>query len=212
MGNAWVEDAGGSITLDREPGANVSRLDSWVAVDRYLRPDSDIVALMVLEHQVTLHNLLAEAGLRVRRWLYYQQALQKELGEPVTEEPTGTALRVVESETRRVLEGLLFVGEAPLPEGGVSGHADFTTDGRGRSLKELNLRSRLFEYRCSYLIHSEAFTTLPGPLKSAVYHALKRGLLSDEAAPPFAHLPADERAVIAEILTVTQPEWLQAAK
>ena len=220
MGNAIAHEDGHEIRLDREAGANVSRLEDRLSTERYLRADSDLVALMVLEHQVTMHNLLAEGALRVRRWLHYQTALQQELGEPVTPEPTGTALRVIETETRRILDGLLFRNEASLAEGGVSGHPEFPVafranrraDAQGRSLKDLNLRTRLFEYRCSYLIHSDAFTRLPAPLRTRIYRALQRGL--DSAAPeaPFEHLAADERRAISEILTATQPEWLSEAQ
>jgi hypothetical protein len=125
MGNVIALPDGNEFSLDREAGANVSRLDDWIQVSRYPRPDSDIVALMVLEHQVTMHNLLVEGALRVRRWLHYQKALQQELGEAVTTEPTGTALLVIKTETRRILDGLLFLNEAPLPAGGVTGHSDF---------------------------------------------------------------------------------------
>jgi hypothetical protein len=185
-------------------------------VSRYPRPDSDIVALMVLEHQVTMHNLLVEGALRARRWLHYQQALQEELGEVVTKEPTGTALLVIETETRRILDGLLFFNEAPLPMGGVAGHPDFPiafranrrADSHGRSLKDLNLTTRLFEYRCSYMIHSEAFTSLPAPLMTNVYRALHRGLTASEPDAPFEHLSREERRAIVEILTATQPGWL----
>jgi hypothetical protein len=217
MGNAIAHEDGHEVRLDREAGANINRLDAWFPVGRYPRPDSDIVALMVLEHQVTMHNLLAEGGLRVRRWLHYQQALQQELGETVTTEPTGTALRVVEGETRRILDGLLFHNEAPLPEGGVSGHPEFPiafranrrADTHGRSLKDLDLSTRLFTYRCSYLIHSEAFTGLPAPLKTSIYRALHAGLHDSEPAAPFDHLSPDERAAIRQILTATLPEWLR---
>jgi len=219
MGNAIARDEGLEIRLDREAGANVSRLDDRIPTGRYPRGDSDLVALMVFEHQVTVHNILAEGALRARRWLHYQQALQKELGEPVTEEPTGTALRVIEGETRRILEALLFRNEAALPDGGISGHPEFRSafganrreDARGRSLKDLNLNTRLFEYRCSYLIHSEAFLTLPAPLKESVHRALRRGLDSHDPVAPFDHLPREERAAIREILTAAQPELLSLA-
>ena len=216
MGNVIAREDGHEISLDRETGANLSRLDARFPVGRYPRPDSDIVALMVLEHQITMHNLLAEGTLRVHRWLHYQRALQAELGETVTTEPTGTALRVVEGETRRILAGLLFRNEAPLPTGGVSGHPEFPVafhanrraDTHGRSLKDLDLSTRLFTYRCSYLIHSEAFTRLPAALKSSVYRALHRGLTNNDPVAPFDHLPQAERRAIGEILTATQPEWL----
>ena len=41
-------------------------------------------------------------------------------------------------------------------------------DAKGRSLRDLNLKTRLFEYPVSYMIYSEAFDNLP-----AVYLALE---------------------------------------
>jgi hypothetical protein len=110
MGNVLAHKDGHEIRLDREAGANVTRLDERIPMGRYPRADSDLVALMVLEHQVTMHNLLAEGALRVCRWLHYQTALHQELGEPVTAEPTGTALRVIETETLRILTPALTPG------------------------------------------------------------------------------------------------------
>jgi hypothetical protein len=217
MGNVTLSstDPSPPFELNRDAAANVDRLDRWIDTEPYPRPDSDIVALMVLEHQAMLHNRLVEGGLRVRRWLHYQQALQRELGEPVSDEPTGTALRVLQSETRSILSALLLVDEAPLPEGGIQGNTPFQTafaanrrpDPDNRSLKDLDLETRLFRYRCSYVIHTEAFLHLPIPLKTGVYRALRIGLTSKQPEPPFDHLPPAERAAIREILDATQPEW-----
>jgi hypothetical protein len=217
MGNVTLisSDQPQDFELDRESGANVNHLDRWVSTDQHLRHDSDIVALMVLEHQVTLHNRLAEGALRVRRWMHYQKALQRELGETVSDHPTGTALKVIESETRRILSALLFSDEARLPDGGIRGHSQFKSafyskrrfDAKDRSLKDLNLDTRLFQYRCSYLIHSDAFAHLPTALKDSIYRALQGGLMSDTQEPPFDHLELSERVAIREILDATQPEW-----
>lgn len=215
MGNAVAQEVEAGFELDRETAANAVQLDRWLSTERYLRADSDLVALMVLEHQVTVHNRLAEGALRVRRWMHYQQALQKELGEPVSAEPTGTALRVVQAETQRIVEALLFVDEAPLPEGGITGQADFQTafartrrcDREGRSLRDLDLGTRLFRYRCSYLIYSDGFTYLPQALKASVYRALRQGLTAAHPEAPFDRLSPGERGVICSILDTTLPEW-----
>lgn len=215
MGNSVTRTVGSEFVLDRESAANARTLGQWVSTDNYLRPDSDIVALMVLEHQVTVHTRLAKGALRVRRWMHYQQELRKVLGEAPTDEPTGTALRVVNDETRQILDALLFVDEAPLPEGGIAGNADFQdafrknrrSDAQGRSLKDFDLTTRLFRYRCSYLIHSEAFASLPAALKASVYQELRRGLSAENPNAPFDHLEPDERQVIRGILDATLPEW-----
>jgi hypothetical protein len=201
--------------LDREKGANLTNLSPHFLTSRYPRPDSDILALMILEHQVMVHNRLAEGALRVRRWMHYQQSLQKELGDPFSNLPSGTALKVVQSETQRILEALLFVHEAPLPPEGIQGNSAFPAafqanrrpDPKNRSLKDLNLKTRLFNYRCSYLIHSDAFSYLPRQLKNSVYLALNNILKSTSPQPPFNHLEDEERKAILEILLATQPDW-----
>ena len=45
-----------------EGGANLVALDGRFDADRYTSPHSDVVALMVLEHQTRAHNLLAWAN------------------------------------------------------------------------------------------------------------------------------------------------------
>ena len=69
---------------------------------------------------------------------------------------------------RETVDYLLFVDEAKLtsPVRGVSSFsktfsATGPRDRHGRSLRELDLQTRLFKYRCSYMIYSPAFDALP---------------------------------------------------
>lgn len=218
MGNGIAREHGATVELDRQAGANLTNLAKLFPTGRYLRPGSDIVALMVLEHQVGMHNRIAEGALRVRKWLHYQASLQRELGEPVSPIPTGTALRVVESEAQRIVEHLLFVGEASLPDGGLQADPEFQAafssnrraDSQGRSLKDFDLRTRLFTYPCSYLIYSAAFDSLPPALKAAVYRKLREVLMAEQPAKPFAALPPTKRRAIREILLATKPDLVAA--
>ena len=116
------------------------------------------------------------------------------------------------------MEYLLFCDEIRLPESGVQGNhlfpAAFTRnrrpDPRGRSLKDLDLRTRLFTVRCSYMIYSQAFDNLPPELKRAIFLKL-RIILDAEIVPPrFAHLGDAERTAMREILLDTKPD-LRAA-
>lgn len=214
LGNlTFTEPEGESQALPQpreEPGDLTARFQA----STYLRPSSDLVALMVLEHQVGMHNRLAEGSLRTRKWMHYQQALQAELGQPVDQHPTGTALRVVESEARRIVRHLLFADEAPLPPGGIEGDPAFQAafrqnrreDGQGRSLKEFDLRTRLFRWRCSFLIYSQAFDGLPSVLQDAVYDQLEKALTDDPPGEESQHLDDRERTEIYEILRATKPD------
>ena len=50
------------------------------------------------------------------------------------------------------------------------------TDRSGRSLRELDLQSRLFKYRCSYMIYSPAFEALPRESRAAVFSRINARL------------------------------------
>jgi hypothetical protein len=49
-------------------------------------------------------------------------------------------------------------------------------DRAGRSLRELDLQTRLFKYRCSYMIYSPAFDALPVDARREVLAGLKRSI------------------------------------
>ena len=77
---------------------------------------------------------------------------------------------------------------------------------QGRSLRDLNLRDRLFEYPCSYLIYSQPFDELPAAAKDAVYARLYEVLSGAAAEPRYARLPAPTRRNILQILAETKPD------
>ena len=47
---------------DREEGANLESLEQLISPTAYLSPHSDIVALMVMEHQTQMHNAITAAS------------------------------------------------------------------------------------------------------------------------------------------------------
>jgi hypothetical protein len=215
LGNGIAEWQDGEGVLDTAANANRTHLADKFDPSLHLRPDSDIVALMVLEHQCEMHNRLSRALLRVRKWHHRQEQFQKLIGEPMPAEPAGTLLTVINGERDRILDHLLFRDEITLPAGGIRGAGDFESafrrnrrpDARDRSLKDFDLKTRLFEYRCSYMIYSEAFTILPRMLKHAVYQKLFAILEADAPPAKYAHLPAEERRAIRDILLATLPEF-----
>jgi hypothetical protein len=70
-------------------------LAEYFDTSRYLAPTSDVVALLVFEHQLAMHNSLTRAGQSARRMIEYQHALQKSLGEPITDEPAYDSVKSV---------------------------------------------------------------------------------------------------------------------
>ena len=220
-GNVFASDSGGGLEVDLEAGSNVTDLSPLVNLAGYPAATSDIVALMVMEHQMAMHNALTRAQLRGRYMLHYQAALQREMGEEVTGEPTlDSVIRVMDDLAQEVVDLLLFKDEAALPKGGVQGDDQFVEDyqrharrdSTGRSLRDFNLRTRLMQNRCSPLIDSELFAALPDVVKERVYERLAVALDPDEADPRYRHLGQAERQRIAAILRETHeglpPGWL----
>jgi len=115
---------------------------------------------------------------------------------------------------------LLFTNEIAL-QNSITGTSDFAKqfaargprDPKGRSLRDFDLRTRIFRYPCSYLVYSEAFDAVPSPAKEYVYHRLFEVLSGREQSPEFASLSSQDRRAILEILVATKPglpeEWKQ---
>jgi hypothetical protein len=104
---------------------------------------------------------------------------------------------------------MLFTEEAPLTARvtGTSAFAgEFAAEGpkdsKGRSLRDFDLRTRLFKYPCSYLIYSEAFDALPGALKETIYKRLFDILTGKDKASE--SIQPQTRLAILEILRETK--------
>ena len=124
-----------------------------------------------------------------------------------------TTIRSRCSSEDELLRALLFVDEAPLghPLLGSSAYESWFTkqgprDRQGRSLRQFDLETRLFKYRCSYLIYSAAFDNLSGPVKDRVYRRLYETLQAVDPPEPYHKLPRVERTAIIEILRDTKAE------
>lgn len=189
-------------------------LSAFFRTEDYLEPTSDVVALLVFEHQVGMHNSLTSAGQRCRRMMEYQRSLQKAFKEPFTDEPTYDSVKsVFASATEDVLDHLLFRGAAALPAG-LEGSRAFqkafaasaTRSQAGLSLKDLSLQGRLFTHRCSFLIYDASFRELPEPLKRRVLAGLESILRAPTSPARYAYLGDEERARILQILTDTHPD------
>ena len=190
---------------------NVVDLKDRFTTAFYPTPHSDIVALMVLEHQAGMLNRLARAGMETRMALHYQRELNKALGRPA-DEPSDSARSRIRSVGDAVVQYMLFRDEARLTdriEGTSSFAADFAArgprDSKGRSLRDLDLKTRLFRYPCSYLIYSRAFDSLPAEVKDHVYQRLwdiLNGRRTEQGRPSLA---AEDRQAILEILRETKP-------
>lgn len=212
MGNQ-VFDEQETHNADREAGANLESLEGIVSTGPYLSPHSDLIALMVMEHQTQMHNALAWANYETRKALYQSFQMNELLGR----EPgfiSESAERRINAAVDRVLNYLLMCQEFQLedPIAGTSGFAEeFAArgprDARGRSLRDLDLKTRLFRYPCSYLIYSPAFDGLPDEVRSRIIVRLTEILEGQDRSPEYEHLTPTLRREILEILRDTKDEF-----
>jgi len=202
--------------VDNSQGLNQTCLDGRFDTSKYLTPHSDIVALMVLEHQTDAQNYITRANFLTRQALHYQQSLNRELHEPADKVWDSTKSRI-KSAGEPLVEYLLFSGEAELTASirGTSGFAEeFSQHGprdrQGRSLRDFDLQTRLFKYPCSYLVYSPSFAALPQEVKDYVLRRMREVLSDQDQSDKFKQLSRADRAAISEILNDTLPEWSTA--
>jgi len=214
-GNTFAREEGNQVAIDTETGANLDSLEPFFDPSLHLEPTSDIGALMVLEHQVSMQQTLTHALYDSRKMIQYQHGLQKAFKEPETDEPAYDSVKnVFASQAQAVLDALLYRDEAAMPDSGIRSAADFrqayeaagprTRD--GRSLRDLDFKTRIAKYRCSPLIYSALFQQLPKPFYQQVVTRLGRILTDAKPEERYAFLPDAERQAIAQILRETLPD------
>lgn len=226
MGNVVCPDDD-RAELDREVGANRTSLSDFVDTDPYLSPHSDIVALMVHEHQTQLHNAITFASYEYAMATHHDSIMNEALKRDPGFESDSTRRRL-DAASEKLVRCLLFCNEFQLtsPVQGVSGFTESfagrgPSDGTGRSLRQFDLNTRLFKYPCSYLIYSPLFDALPDPIRGRVFQRLVQILDAEcsqtsepsgpkQSADDFAHLSFDDRSAIREILRATKPEFAAA--
>lgn len=211
MGNMLFHEGSKFDGTDGD-GSNVVDLKDRFTTSYYLTPHSDIIALMVLEHQTGMLNRLARAGLETRSIVVDDRERNKSTGKPIDERSEFARSRIRKL-CDDVVSYMLFRDETKLIdriEGTSTFAADFMARGprdpKGRSLRDFDLHTRLFRHPCSYLIDSRAFDSLPIELKESIYQRLweiLNGRGNGENDPKIA---ADERATIIDILRATKAD------
>lgn len=165
---------------------------------------SDVLAHLIFEHQAGFANRVAEVHYRLR------SALARGKGQL-----NGPDRAYMERQVEDLTRYLLFADEAELPAGGIPGdpayRAAFAETRRaasdGESLRDLDLKTRLLRNRCSYLIYSDQFQSLPEGFRRRVYERMGRALALSPADRDFAHLEPEEKTRIRRILEETLPDW-----
>src|SRR5947208_14406266 len=109
---------------------------------------------------------------------------------------------------------MLLRNEAPL-NGAVEGTSGFAEefercgprDAQGRSLRKLDLQTRLLRYPCSFLIYSSAFDALPQEMKAYLWRRLEQILTGQDRSGAYAAMAVQDRQHVLEILRETKPEF-----
>ncbi len=187
-----VDKGKGTIT----PGNRaVESLAGLLDLDGIPTPYSDVVSLLVLNHQTHMTNLIIRLGWEAR----------------VAERDGAADTSRVEKAAADLVDYMLFVDEAGLlgPVKGTSGFAERfaalgPADSRGRSLREFDLTRRTFRYPCSYMIYSPAFEALPAAAKAAAYDRLWAVLSGRVTGAKYRRLTAADRQAVIEILRETK--------
>jgi hypothetical protein len=197
LGNAIAPDHDRPFDLEQSGTQNLTSLESKFDVTRYLAPTSDIVALMTMEHQAHMSNLIAGVSQQFRRaW-----------NNGTIESSKVSLNRALE----QMVDYMFFVDEAPLREP-VKGVSTFSQtfpprgprDNQGRSLRDFDLQKRLFRYPLSYMIYSDIFDAMPPVAKDRVYERLYDVLTGKDQSAKFSHLTDADRRAILEILQETK--------
>jgi hypothetical protein len=216
LGNIQPPLAATPVNLDKVRRGSTATLSSLLDTSAYLRSTSDIVALLVLEHQVTVHNEFVHANYKSRVLL--QHLLPD--ADPATlhwAQLTPLLQSRYEAMLRPLVDALLLANAAPLPHAVASGTgfaATFQTrglkDSQGRSLRQLDLNTQLFRYPMSYLIYSESFDALPLFVREHVYARLAQILREPDPGAPYGARPAADRQAAFDILVATKPDFASA--
>jgi hypothetical protein len=150
---------------------------------------------MLLEHQAHMHNYIT-------RLTYETKIMTSRYGH----------IRYLKSQVNAFLRYLLFTEEIPLSapvKGDPQYAADFVAtalrDAKGRSLRDLDLKTRMFRYPCSYLIYSDAFDHIPAVMRDHLLQRLHGILTGQDPDPQFAGIAAEDRQAVLEILRATKP-------
>jgi len=194
----------GNITFSGRGNTSNQVFVDWLGASPethgYVSPSSDIVALLVFDHQMHAINLLTRLNWESRVAASNSDTRALDAGlHPLVNE---------------LADYLLFADEAPplaplTPPPGFAASLESRTpkDRRGRSFGQLDLVNRLLRYPCSYMVYSDAFEGLPKPVRDAVYRRMLDVLSGQETRATRVRLTADDRRAVLEILRDTKPDF-----
>ncbi len=194
-----IPNAGKNTIVPVEPG-------QYSDLSLHLLPTSDILPNLIHEHQIGFENRLVYAIYTLRQLKHENKGL---LG--------ASAKAEIEERAEEMARYITFAEEAKFPAKGITGDPayaeDFLRDRKvtkaGISLKDLDMKTRMFKHRCSYMLYTDTWKEAPKELKDRVYYHMAL-YLRDQPDAQHAHIPAAERMAIRSILKETMndlPSW-----
>jgi len=171
-----------------------------------LLPTSDILPNLIHEHQLGFENRLVYAIYTMRQLKHENKGIM------------GAAAKAeIEERAEEMARYITFAEEAKFPAKGITGDAayaeDFLRDRKvtksGISLKDFDMKTRIFKHRCSYMLYTDTWKEAPKELKDRIYYHMAL-YLRDQPDAQHAHIPQAERLAIRSILKETMkdlPSW-----
>ena len=217
FGNQPLREDKSSEYLRTHPHLNVKSLAGYFDTNAYLTDQSDIVALMVFEHQAFVQNLITRANYKVRSLMAREGRASASPHSWAEVEPRDQAQIKVMIEP--LVRALFSADAAPFGDRmrGSSGFAErFSASGprdhQGRSLRQLDLDSRLFRYPLSYLVYSEHFDALPEFVLDYIGQRIDAVLDGSDRSGIAARISEQDRMAMRQILDDTRPRIAQRLK
>jgi hypothetical protein len=172
----------------------------------HLLPTSDILPHLIHEHQIGFENRLVYAIYTVRQLKHENRGM---LG--------GAAKAEIEERAQELARYIMFADEAKFPSRGITGDPayaqDFLRDRKvtkaGLSLKDFDMKTRMFKHRCSFMLYTDTWKQAPKELKERIYYHMAL-YLREQPDSQHAHLSPPERMAIRGILKETMtdlPAW-----
>jgi hypothetical protein len=206
VGNILVTDVQQLVKLDSVRRENIDMLDGLFDTKPYLTDKSDVVALLVLQHQVTVQDLLTWANFEVRT------ALAKAGGKSsaLSAKTTGELHEYLDA----LAKGMMFGDAAPFIDT-IRGNSGFTAwfqrqgikDPQGRSLRDFDLQTRLFRYPLSYLVYTPSFDALPDYARDYLFGRFAAVLQGRDTDASYSFMSATDRRDTLQVLTATDPAF-----
>lgn len=193
-GNAVAPDPSKPYELDLTNTSNVTSLAGRFDISKYLVPTSDIPALMTLEHQTVLTNILTSLNAQFR-----------------ANEDFPLPAEQLDAEVDKLVKFMLFIDETKLTSP-IQGVSTFTKtfaargprDRKGRSLRDFDMKTRMFQYPLSYMIYNKSFDGLPQDARDRIYRRLYDALTGKLQAGGYEQLDPTRSREILEILIETK--------